>query len=616
MSHPEAAQPAAGRLSIEVDGVAWLAEGALLMVGTLDRGLQPDAVITLQVHGQTSRQPVSWVGWPDHDGGGPGLAAVSRSPVPAAFTSAEVDIAIDGHTASRATIDAARVSELQAVVRLYLAGLPATVRSSVVSYLVHAAAGLSPLVGWSQMATGLHLVREALRERLDASVVGADAPQVLCVDRLITLSERSYFVAGWLRDADGPITRLAAVSPEGACVDLLGQAWFHPRRDLAGLFPKDRYRSHPAAGLGFVCYFEVPEGSHLADGWIVEMTGAGGRQLEATTPRSVVDPGEALDAVLDHLNYERLPADELRARHIRPAVDALLPRWRPHGTVVREAAYGRPPDQPVVSVIVPLYGRIDLVEHQLAQFSADPDWADTELIYVLDSPDLDPALADLAPHLHQLYGVAFQTLSLEHNGGFATATNVGCAHASSSLLLLMNSDVLPAHSGWLTAMISFYEQTPGLGALAPKLLFEDDTLQHAGIYFARLPSTGLWDNRHYYKGLDTALPPANVARPVPAVTAACLLTSAEVYRQLGGLSGDYIQGDYEDTDFCLRLSRAGLASWYLPQVELYHLEGQSYPSAARQRNLGYNRWLHTYRWSADIEALMARLEGQSTTAWR
>ena len=40
-------------------------------------------------------------------------------------------------------------------------------------------------------------------------------------------------------------------------------------------------------------------------------------------------------------------------------------------------------------------------------------------------------------------------------------------------------------------MISFYDATPGISALGVKLLHEDDSLEHAGIYFARSENSSL-----------------------------------------------------------------------------------------------------------------------------
>jgi GT2 family glycosyltransferase len=118
----------------------------------------------------------------------------------------------------------------------------------------------------------------------------------------------------------------------------------------------------------------------------------------------------------------------------------------------------------------------------------------------------------------------------------------------------------------------------------------------------------VWTNEHYFKGLHRDLPAANVARRMPALTAACLMISSELYRQLGGLRGMFIQGDYEDSDLCLRIHELGQECWYAPEVELYHLEGQSYPSAERGLASEYNRWLHSRLWAESIENLMGSVE--------
>ena len=52
---------------------------------------------------------------------------------------------------------------------------------------------------------------------------------------------------------------------------------------------------------------------------------------------------------------------------------------------------------------------------------------------------------------------------------------------------MLNSDVLPDKPGLdRRDEEEFYDATSGIGALGPKLLYEDDSLQHAGIYFSPL----------------------------------------------------------------------------------------------------------------------------------
>jgi len=268
--------------------------------------------------------------------------------------------------------------------------------------------------------------------------------------------------------------------------------------------------------------------------------------------------------------------------------------------------YGTPVESPDVSIIVPLYQRIDFLEQQLAQFVHDPEIFEAELIYVLDSPELADALRDAAAQLFPLYRMPFKIVTLKQNAGFSAVNNVGASLARGRLLLLLNSDVLPDKPGWLGRMIEFYDSTPGIGALGPKLLFEDDSLQHAGVYFFPLADSSLWENMHYFKGLHRRLPVANVPRPVPAVTGACLMIDSDLYQRFGGLRSIYVQGDYEDSDLCLQLVEAGYENWYLPDAELYHLEGQSQAVSSRQLHNRYNIWLHTRLWRERIGEAMDR----------
>ena len=255
-----------------------------------------------------------------------------------------------------------------------------------------------------------------------------------------------------------------------------------------------------------------------------------------------------------------------------------------------------------MSIVVPLYKRLDFLEQQLAQFVLDPEMRDVDVIYVLDSPEDAEYLHAFALQLYRLYSVPFRLATLTRNGGFSAANNLGASLARAPFLLLLNSDVLPDRPGWLGQLVSFYDSTPRIGALSPMLLYEDDTLQFAGLYFDRPEGAHIWSNEHFYKGLHRDLPAANQARPVPAVTGACLLISTELFRRFGGLRGFYVQGDYEDSDLCLRLAEAGYESWYYPDVALYHLEGQSYPSDLRGVTSEFNMWVHTHLWAERLAA--------------
>jgi O-antigen biosynthesis protein len=491
--------------------------------------------------------------------------------------------------------------DLRSFLRERLAPLPREDRAAVLELLAEVAAAEPPTRDPRGLAASMALAREGLREPLPPCLVERDEPQGLDFDSIVALSERAFYVRGWARDAQAELTRLTLVSPEGARAELLPGVFRNPRPDVDSFYEEAGYTDDPETG--FVGYCEMRAPSYASSGWLLEMENALGVAHEVPGPTVTRDLLAARAGILSDLQRERRHDTPLMD-HVVPAISRIQEQLDRRTEIEEVFQYGRPPSDPDASIVVPLYGRIDFLEQQLAQFVHDPELAEADLIYVLDSPELAPALEAAAGQLFELYGVPFRTAVLSQNGGYSIANNRGASLARGRLLLLLNSDVLPARPGWLSRMTEFYDAEEEVGALGPKLLFEDDTLQHAGICFRRPPGGGAWENEHFFKGLHRDLPAANVTRPVPAVSGACLMTSRGLYEEFGGLRGIYVQGDYEDTDLCLRLGEAGHRSWYLPEVELYHLEGQSYALETRQAMSRYNVWLHTRLWGSQIERAM------------
>ena len=107
--------------------------------------------------------------------------------------------------------------------------------------------------------------------------------------------------------------------------------------------------------------------------------------------------------------------------------------------------------------------------------------------------------------------------------------------------------------------------------------------------------------------MPRGVPGAVQPREVPGITGACLMLAAETFAKLDGFSTDYVIGDYEDSDLCLRLRELGLRLWYAPEAVLYHLERHSIQQhAGYQRGLAprHNRWLHGRRWGDRMARLM------------
>jgi GT2 family glycosyltransferase len=309
-------------------------------------------------------------------------------------------------------------------------------------------------------------------------------------------------------------------------------------------------------------------------------------------------PGHAFD--LDALRDIYQPA-------LAPLQDTLNSRQ-----FVRETFEYGPKSSRKISVVIPLYRETGFIRSQLIGFDVDPFIrAECEIVYVIDDPLIALRARNIlsgSVHVHRL---DIKLVVLGRNGGYALANNFGVDAADGETIVLMNSDVIPENNGWLAPLVDRLAALPACSVIGPKLIYADESLQHAGMYFFRL-ETSHWQNMHYFKGYGRALALADREREVPAVTGALMVLRKADYLSAGGFTSDYVVGDYEDSDLCLKLRAMGGTCLYVPSVALFHFERQSMQGSTVEQDLGstiYNRALHTDRWNDAIETLMARFEG-------
>ncbi len=283
---------------------------------------------------------------------------------------------------------------------------------------------------------------------------------------------------------------------------------------------------------------------------------------------------------------------------VAPAIGRLNHARMQDRPTVTELAFGPPVAAPHISIIVPLYGRIDFMEYQIGLLAAQGGTAGAELIYVLDDPPKRRELHVLAESLHLRFDLPFRLLVLSDNMGFAPATNIGLAHAGGTFVCFLNSDVFPGTPDWIARLVARLEADQELGAVGPLLLFENGSVQHEGMAMEPIPALGgLLFPRHARKGWRPRAVSGLVREAF--ITGACMVMRRALAEELGGFDEAYAVGDFEDTDLCLKIARRGLACAVDHDVRLYHLERKSQDASGGwwRRNLTlYNAWLHQCRW--------------------
>ncbi len=233
------------------------------------------------------------------------------------------------------------------------------------------------------------------------------------------------------------------------------------------------------------------------------------------------------------------------------------------------------------SIVIPVHGKSQLTRRMLEWLERDVGGDEAVEVIVVDdgSPDDTHALVEAA-------GWA-RLVSHERARGFAAACNTGARHAHGEYLLFLNNDT-EGRPGWLERLVGYADATPSAGIVGAKLLYANDTVQHAGIVIGLdcLP-------RHVYRGFAADHPAVSRSRRFQAVTGACMLVRRAAFEQAGRFDETFANG-FEDVDLCLRLGAAGHETHCCAESVLVHDEAatRGEDSAAFERNAVryFERW--------------------------
>lgn len=252
----------------------------------------------------------------------------------------------------------------------------------------------------------------------------------------------------------------------------------------------------------------------------------------------------------------------LRARRLRRAAPVRV-RVAPPRIVDAAALVVPHAAEPLVSVIVPTYGQVDVTLRCLASIVDHPPGLPIEVI-VIDDAAPDPATA----RLRQVAGI--RLMRNAGNLGFLRTVNRAAGLARGDYLFLLNNDT-EVQADWLRPLLDVFATRPDAGAVGAKLLYPDGLLQEAGGIVWRDGSA--WN---FGRLEDPDKPAYCYVRPVDYCSAAALLVRRDLFQAMGGFDDRYAPAYYEDTDFCLRLAERGLRVYVQPAVRVVHHEGTSH----------------------------------------
>ena len=232
-----------------------------------------------------------------------------------------------------------------------------------------------------------------------------------------------------------------------------------------------------------------------------------------------------------------------------------------------------------VSIIIPTKDKVDLLDICFDSIFEKTSYSNFEVVLV-DNNSSTKEFFEFVKKWEAKEPNRFKCVRAEIPFNFSKLVNIGFKNCDGDYIVELNNDTEVISEDWLEGMIE-QAQRPSIGVVGVKLLYPNETIQHAGVVIGLGGAAG-----HVLVGEHRDGPGhfnyVNMINNYSAVTAACFMVRREIYEQLNGFDEKFTV-EYNDVDFCLRVKELGLNNIYLPHVELYHHESISrgHPHASK-----------------------------------
>lgn len=158
---------------------------------------------------------------------------------------------------------------------------------------------------------------------------------------------------------------------------------------------------------------------------------------------------------------------------------------------------------------------------------------------------------------------------------FSDKCNQGARDSHGAVLVFYNDDVVPREKDWVETLIEYLE-IPGVGAVSPKLLFENGKIQYAGMITGVPGFIGTAYNNRGNDEMDAFLSMHRLVRNVSVLSGACFAIRKALYQEIGGFDAEHTPNGHSDVDLSFRILERGFRCVYTPHTTLTHIGNHSW----------------------------------------
>lgn len=227
-------------------------------------------------------------------------------------------------------------------------------------------------------------------------------------------------------------------------------------------------------------------------------------------------------------------------------------------------------DKPLLSIIIPNKDHREDLDLAIRSIMTKSSYKNIEFI-VVENNSTDKKTFDYYDKIQKEFDNV-KVVRWEREFNYSLINNFGVNFANGEYLFFLNNDIELINPTSIEEMM-WYAVREDVGIVGARLLYNDDTIQHAGVVIGFGGVAG-----HTFIGLseveNSYFHRALTLQDYSAVTAAALITKKSVFEEVGGFSEDLAVA-FNDIDFCMKVRAKNYLVVYNPYALFYHYESKS-----------------------------------------
>lgn len=256
-------------------------------------------------------------------------------------------------------------------------------------------------------------------------------------------------------------------------------------------------------------------------------------------------------------------------------------------------------NNPKVSIIIPAKDKINYVKKLIDSIESETvcDGFSYEIVLV-DNNSSEPESLKYFEEVSTKHKV----LRFPYPFNYSAINNFAVDNCDGDYLLFLNNDMSVVNKEWLYELLQLAEE-PEIGIVGARLLFPNDTIQHAGVYLHK-DGVGGHIFRGFYKEIHGYMDRILITSNVSAVTGACMMISRTKFEEIGRFDAENLPVAFNDVDLCLKSLKAGYRNLYTPFTVLYHYESISRgPEDTPEKIKRFNKeWTYMFsKWKDELQ---------------